>query len=90
MARPGGCAPRRAERTLRRYRDDLGEYPCFDSFDDDLCFRCAGTGRYVLALDSLLKAPAESLQACVGRWLPAEELPRRRYWERLAFPSRPQ
>ncbi|WP_241356984.1 hypothetical protein, partial [Escherichia coli] len=44
------------ERTLRRYRDDLGEYPCFDSFDDDLCFRCAGTGRYVLALDSLLKA----------------------------------
>ncbi|EPJ5167333.1 ferredoxin [Pseudomonas aeruginosa] len=78
------------ERTLRRYRDDLGEYPCFDSFDDDLCFRCAGTGRYVLALDSLLKAPAEPLQACAGRWLPAEELPRRRYWERLAFPSRPQ
>ncbi|PYB17524.1 hypothetical protein, partial [Pseudomonas aeruginosa] len=66
------------------------EYPCFDSFDDDLCFRCAGTGRYVLALDSLLKAPAEPLQACAGRWLPAEELPRRRYWERLAFPSRPQ
>ena len=32
------------ERTLRRYRDDLGEYPCFDSFDDDLCFRCAGRG----------------------------------------------
>ncbi len=78
------------ERTLRRYRDDLGEYPCFDSFDDDLCFRCAGTGRYVLALDSLLKAPAEPLQACAGRWLPAEELSRRRYWERLAFPSRPQ
>ncbi len=23
-------------------------------------------------------------------WLPAEELPRRRYWERLAFPARPQ
>ncbi|MCY1403954.1 hypothetical protein D3C76_715420 [compost metagenome] len=24
-----------------------------------------------------------------GRWLPAEELSRRRYWERLVFPLRP-
>ncbi|WP_416310867.1 ferredoxin [Pseudomonas sp. W03] len=86
------------ERTLRRYRDDLGEWPRFETFDADLQFRSGGegpvgangTGRYALALDALLKAPAEPLQACGGRWLPAEELPRRDYWERLVFPTRPQ
>ncbi|WP_152227452.1 ferredoxin [Pseudomonas sp. SCB32] len=80
------------ERTLRRYRDDLGEWPCFEAFDSDLQVRSgsadARAGRFVLGLDALLKAPAEPLQASGARWLPAEEWSRRHYWERLAFASR--
>jgi len=82
------------ERTLRRYRDDLGEWPCFEAFDADLQVRSgsadARADRYVLGLDALLKAPAEPLQASGERWLPAEEWSRRRYWERLAFVPRSQ
>ncbi|WP_447755101.1 ferredoxin [Pseudomonas nicosulfuronedens] len=86
------------ERTLRRYRDDLGQWPCFEAFDADLQYRSGSddsrstnrTGRYVLGLDALLRAPAEPLQASGGRWLAAEESARRRYWERLAFPARSQ
>lgn len=43
------------------YCDDFGEYLCFDSFDDDLCFCCVGMGCYVLVLDLLLKVFVELL-----------------------------
>jgi hypothetical protein len=85
----------RQEKTLRRYDESLGSLPRFLAFDENLHVEASdvspdsvkGTNTTTCALDTLLKANAEPLERAGACWLPAGELRRAHYWQRLVLPT---
>ncbi|MPT20587.1 MAG: ferredoxin [Pseudomonas sp.] len=79
------------DRSLRRFADDMGLWPRFESFGGDLCYSNLGVDlrqaqRRVIRLKDLLRTPATPLRNQAGRWLEEQELQRAQDWAALPTP----